>query len=294
MQKPLRFAPWSRITVHGYVRQCCSGAARAHRLAALLVVAMVSSAPGLVRADQTPPLPPSPSNEETQEPVRPSAQPTVQVAPGAGAEGTPPKAAERSAEPEQRLPPEDAEPAGAPPAVVGADPNWHQATEDIGAPEPTTMRPKTNVDLGLGVQLFGISGKLMSGLSFRFGKQLWWGEFELSPLWLTRNSAEFDGWLLGNQWGFYFSLAPLRSPRAELSGGVGLDVYHLWAIHRNEARLALSLKLRAQLWLTRNAGVFVTLRGYPVHSQGLELGVDRRGSKSVPLLGSLGAEWRFE
>ncbi len=150
------------------------------------------------------------------------------------------------------------------------------------------------MDAGLGAQVFGVRGKAMSGLMLRFGHRLYWGEIEFTPIWLTSDSADFEGSFLGNQWGFYFALAPIRARRAELLAGLGLDIYHLWKIHGDEVRASLSLKLETHFRVTPAASVFASLRGYPLHSEGLELGVDRRGERFVPLLGSVGGQWWFQ
>jgi hypothetical protein len=150
------------------------------------------------------------------------------------------------------------------------------------------------VDAGLGLQLFGAQGKVMPGLSFRFGNGLFWGELEGTPIWLMAESEEFGDHFLGNQWGAHFSLAPVKTRRVELLAGIGLDAYHLWGIHGDVGLFALTLKLASHLRASERVSVFATLRGYPLSSSGLELGTSREGEHLMPIMGSLGVEWRFE
>jgi len=150
------------------------------------------------------------------------------------------------------------------------------------------------VDIALGAQVFGVSGKVMSGLSLRFGHELYWGEVEFTPIWLTQTSPDFDGRFVGNQWAFYFSLAPLRTRYVEALGGVGVDVYHLWGIHGDEALTALSFKAQVHFRPTASTSIFATVRSYALHSGGLELGAYRNSERTIPALAAVGGEWRFE
>jgi hypothetical protein len=99
---------------------------------------------------------------------------------------------------------------------------------------------------------------------------------------------------LGNQWGFYFSLAPLRTRYVEGLLGVGLDLFHLWGIHSDEAFLALSFKGAVHVRPTASVSIFATVRSYALHSGGVELGTYRNGERMIPVVGTLGSEWRFE
>lgn len=186
-------------------------------------------------------------------------------------------------------------PPGPPPTLLPADPHWNESpAEGEAHPEPTEPPARSNVDAGLGLQLFGAQGKVMPGLSFRFGKGLYWGQFEFTPIWLTEASDEFGDHFLGNQWGAYFSLAPVRVSRVELHAGVGLDAYHLWGVHGDIGLFALALRFASHVRVSERVGAFATLRGYPLSSKGLELGTNRRGERLLPVIGSLGVEWRFQ
>lgn len=188
-----------------------------------------------------------------------------------------------------------APPDGAPPEVRAADPKWNEREQPASAQlEPAAGQERSDITVALGAQVFGVSGKAMSGLSLRIGRELYWGELEFSPVWLTQSSSEFNGHFLGNQWGFYFSLAPLRTRQVEVLLGIGADVYHLWEIHGDEVLAALAVRAQSHFHITEHATVFFNLRSYALHSEGLELGVRRDTSKYVPVLGALGAEWRFE
>jgi hypothetical protein len=179
---------------------------------------------------------------------------------------------------------------------VPADPNWHapDSVDDDYVEPPTPKRPESTLDVALGAQVYNPRGKLMAGPVLRVGENLFWVAIEFSPIWLVEESPDFDGSALGNQWGFHFELAPVRTPRFELLGGLGLDVYHLWGIHGDEVLFGMTLKLHAQFRMSERASMFGTLRAYPLSSSGLELGRDRRGDMLVPVLGSLGVEWRWQ
>lgn len=185
-------------------------------------------------------------------------------------------------------------PAGPPPDVSAADAGWHERDEPSAATAEADAAPGWSPDVGLGAQVFGVSGKAMTGLSVRVGDGLFWGELEFTPIWLTQSSADFDGSFLGNQWGFYFSLAPLRTRFVEGLVGVGLDLFHLWGIHSDEAFTALSFKAGLHARPTASVSIFATVRSYALHSSGVELGTYRNGERTVPLVGTLGSEWRFE
>ena len=197
-----------------------------------------------------------------------------------------------------------AEPAGPPPQVDAADAAWHERPDEgaaeveadagAGAGADGEGARAWRPDVGLGAQVFGVSGKAMTGLSLRVGDELFWGELEFSPIWLTQTSSDFDGSFLGNQWGFYFSLAPLRTRFVEGLLGVGLDVFHLWGIHSDESFSALAFKAGVHVRPTRSTSVFATVRSYALHSSGLEMGTYRDRDRTVPAVGTLGVEWRFE
>lgn len=187
-----------------------------------------------------------------------------------------------------------AAPSGPPPEVSPADAAWHERDEPSAAAAEEEAAPGWSPDVGLGAQVFGVSGKAMVGLSLRVGDELFWGELEFTPIWLTKSSSDFDGSFLGNQWGFYFSLAPLRTRFVEGLLGVGLDVFHLWGIHSDEAFTALSFKAAAHARPTPSISIFASVRSYALHSAGVELGTYRNGERTVPVVGTVGSEWRFE
>ena len=185
-------------------------------------------------------------------------------------------------------------PAGPPPKIEAADSAWNERADESSAEAEPDGAPESNVDLGVGAQVFGVSGKAMVGLSLRLGDGLYWGELEFTPIWLTRTSTDFDGSFVGNQWGFYFSLAPLRTRYVEGLVGVGLDLFHLWGVHSDELFTALSFKGGVHVRPAPSVSVFLTVRSYAWHSGGVELGTYRDGERTVPVVGTLGVEWRFE
>src|SRR6187455_3585308 len=72
-----------------------------------------------------------------------------------------------AAEPE--APGAAAEPSGAPPTVTAADASWEDRSAESAVDEPTSAAPTWSPDVGLGAQVFGVSGKAMVGLSLRIG-----------------------------------------------------------------------------------------------------------------------------
>lgn len=191
-------------------------------------------------------------------------------------------------------------PAGAPPEVTPADTGWREPTDEPPAASGGELEAEPGAaqvwspDVGLGGQVFGVDGKAMAGLSLRVGDGLFWGELEFTPIWLSKRSPDFDGSFLGNQWGFYFSLAPLRTRFVEGLVGVGLDLFHLWGIHSDELFAALSFKAGVHVRPAASVSIFATARSYALHSEGVELGTYRNGERTIPVVGTVGTEWRFE
>lgn len=132
----------------------------------------------------------------------------------------------------------------------------------------------------------------MPGLQARFGYGVAWLDLEGSFVWLTRTSPELDRSFLGSHFGAYFMLAPLRLHRTLLRVGVGGDFYPLWNIHEEEWQRALSVRASVHQPLAKRLNVFGTARAYALHSDGLELGRTRTGEHGLPVLFSLGLEWR--
>jgi len=284
----------ARTLVHIERTRCCrKGTPGARTLRAVLCLLLTGSYVGAGHAAQ-----PDPASEATAAdpglatPLDPvSAGSGGRDAGGEGGEAAP----AQTGEPEPGVDAEAGDPDGAPPEVVAADPRWGERADSADAlAEPTEPAAPSTLDFALGVQWFGLSGKIMPGIVLRFGEGLVWGAIEFSPIWLSQSSERFDGSFLGNQWGFHVELVPLRTRYVELMGGAGFEVYHLWGIHGDEALLGLALRLGALFRVTSELALTTTLRGYPIHSGGLGLGEARDGQRSVPLLGSLGAEWRFE
>jgi hypothetical protein len=146
----------------------------------------------------------------------------------------------------------------------------------------------------VGGQWFLLDGKAMPGVVGRAGSEWWWGHLETSLLMTTEDAPNLDTPFLGSQFGGYVAVAPLHLERVEAHAGVGGDFYWLWAVHGDEWHVGLSLRASGHFWMTNQLGVFVTLRGYPVSTQGLELGTTRDGDDRLPILASLGLEWRPE
>ena len=160
--------------------------------------------------------------------------------------------------------------------------------------EPDT-KTETTADRGaIGPHWLFATGKAMPGLTYRAGHRMVWVDLETSLVFLTKPSTELDSPLLGNQLGAYFAFRPLYGKRGELTTGIGSDAYWLWGIHGDAWEVSLSLRLAGHAWLTRTFGVFATARAYPVATSGLELGVNRDGTRGLPVLFGAGVEWRLQ
>lgn len=196
----------------------------------------------------------------------------------------------------------DAEPTpvGSPPPIHGAARNWKApdgaskdgeagaaTAEDQDEPPPDLHR-----HLAAGAQVFAVADKVIVGAQLRFGAGWVWFHTEASPVWLLERSEQFDGSFLGNQFGGYFALSPWNTEALEVHLGLGCDAYWLWGIHADKWELALGARGSVHWWPAQQFGLMATLRTYPVSTQGLELGVDRGGAATVPVLGSIGIEWR--
>jgi len=157
-------------------------------------------------------------------------------------------------------------------------------------PQPVAPPPTVKVPAALALQGFAVASKAMPGVAVRLGK--YWGpRVEASFLWTTAPKAGV-GAFLGNQFGFYLEGTPVRSSRFELNVGLGADVYYLWGIHGDLAKIALSAEANLSYWATPTFGGCLGVRGYPLQSQGLELGTRFDGSAGTPILMTAGIQWR--
>jgi hypothetical protein len=183
-------------------------------------------------------------------------------------------------------------PQGSPPPMHVSDPDWYAPDKDDGASEDAEPPPDLHRNLGLGAQWFLIQDKIMPGLAVRGGKQWIWGHFETSFLFATESSPALDGSALGSQFGLYAAISPLNVERGEIHLGLGPDLYWLWGIHGDQWEIALSTRVSGHFWITRQLGTFASARFYPLSSNGLELGTTREGDAGIPVLFTLGLEWR--
>jgi hypothetical protein len=154
-----------------------------------------------------------------------------------------------------------------------------------GAPSP--------YEATLGAQWLWASGKAMPGVSLHVGRRWVWFDVETSLIALTEPAPDDDIDFLGSQLGFYAMVRPLYGERGELAAGLGSDLYALWNIHGDEWQGSFSVRVAGGVWVSRRIGLFATARAYPVASSGLELGVERDGSRGLPILFGTGIEWRL-
>lgn len=191
-------------------------------------------------------------------------------------------------------------PGGEPPAVAASAPGWEEQDrpasdfasngDALSSAAPRARRPR--VRSWLGAQNLFVEDKVMPGLTWRVGYRVVWLDLEGSFVWLTRESPTLGTSFLGNHIGAHVMLAPLRVGGVLLRAGLGGDFYPLWNVHGDEWQAALTLRASAHVPLTKRVNVFGTARAYLVESDGVELGVDRQGGSRMPVLFSLGLEWR--
>jgi hypothetical protein len=195
------------------------------------------------------------------------------------------------------------EPVPEPPAVelestptpaAASEPSWD--SRDGAEPEPVEAPaetpPELHRNLALGAQWFLVEGKLMLGPTLRGGHRWFWVHAETSFVFVTKAADAFGGGLLGSELGIAAALSPIHTEQVELMLGLGGDFYWLYGLHGDLWEAALSTRASGHFWLSRSIGVFGALRVYPAASRGLELGTRRSGEAGMPLLLSLGLEWR--
>jgi hypothetical protein len=156
----------------------------------------------------------------------------------------------------------------------------------------TTDSPAREADVILGTQFFLVEGKSMPGLTLQVGSGLFALELETTLMWTETAPAELDVSFIGMELGASLLVVPIRTERFRVSTGLGADIYLPWEIHHEQRHAALSAKVALHGWITRELGVFGTARTYPLHHDGLELGVSRGGDEGLPVLFTTGVAWR--
>jgi hypothetical protein len=142
-------------------------------------------------------------------------------------------------------------------------------------------------------QWFWLQGKAMPGIELAMGRGLVEIDLELSFLTLTERSRDLDGSWLGNQFGAFLMLTPLRERYFDLNIGLGADLYLLWGVHSGVREAALTPRVVARIWPLEHLGVTFMARSYLLASHGLDLGTTRDGDSGPPILISTGVTWRF-
>jgi hypothetical protein len=172
-----------------------------------------------------------------------------------------------------------------------AQPADAEAPTDAASESPADSKAADRVSIT--GQWFWMQGKAMPGIELGMGRGLFELNVEISFVTLTQPSANFDGSLLGNQFGAYAMLTPLRNRYCDLSVGLGGDFYLLWGIHSDARKGALAPRLVARVWPSENLALTFSARSYLVHGVGLDLGTARDGSSGPPILLSTGITWGF-
>lgn len=175
--------------------------------------------------------------------------------------------------------------------VLASELGASNATRDTDVAANGASATETAVILGS--QYFLVEGKNMPGLTLQVGSGLFALELETTLMWATTAPAELDVSFLGMELGASLLLVPVRTERFRVSAGLGADIYMPWEIHDEQRHAALSAKVALHGWLTRELGVFGTARVYPLHHDGLELGVSRAGAEGLPVLFTAGIAWRL-
>lgn len=177
------------------------------------------------------------------------------------------------------------------PAVAGElDGSTAPSEADVSTTPDAPMR---EADVIIGSQYFLVEGKTMPGLTLQVGSGLFALELETTLMWTATAPAELDVSFVGMELGASLLLVPLRTERLRVSAGLGTDIYLPWEIHHEQRYAALAAKVALHGWLTRELGVFGTARVYPLHHEGLELGVSRGGDDGLPVLFTTGLAWRL-
>lgn len=174
-------------------------------------------------------------------------------------------------------------------SALSAAPAPQDHDQDLPAKTDASAR---ETEVILGSQYFLVEGKTLPGLTLQVGSGLFALELETTLMWTETTPAELDVSFLGMELGASVLLVPLRTEHFRVSAGLGIDMYLPWEVHREQRHAALSAKVALHGWLTRELGVFGTARAYPLHHDGLELGVSRSGDEGLPVLFTAGVAWR--
>jgi hypothetical protein len=185
-------------------------------------------------------------------------------------------------------------PRGAPPSLRPADPQWNETEPagDAGVEEVEAPTLSRHRNLAFGGQWFFAQDKIMPGLALRGGHRWAWLHLEKSFVFINDSRPDWVAVLAGSQFGVYLALSPLNVERGEIHVGAGSDVYWLYGIHGDLAEVAFSVRASGHVWLSHQLGLFASARGYLLASRGLELGTTRDYDARLPVLLSLGMEWR--
>jgi hypothetical protein len=181
-------------------------------------------------------------------------------------------------------------------AVVNAPQARNSPVTPDDDSSPATTKTETNdassrpMSGGIGAQLFLARDKFMPGLLIQGSASAFYVSVEGSLIWLTRESRDYSGRFLGNQYSATVGVNLFPRSRFETIIGAGPEGYWLWGIYSGANEFALSLRAEVHYWFRPNTAVFVGVRGYPLATEGLELGKSREGTHTLPLLFSFGIE----
>lgn len=146
-----------------------------------------------------------------------------------------------------------------------------------------------------GLRWFLVQEKAMIGPNG--GLQIGWFDLDLdfALIFLTEDdpAGALDGSFVGALLGVHPMIRALEVGPVELLAGTGFDAYGLWGIHSGEWKLGWPFLAEARVFVTENLGASLQLRIYALGSDGLEVGVDRGGEESAPLLLSIGVGGRW-
>lgn len=137
-----------------------------------------------------------------------------------------------------------------------------------------------------------MDGKLMPGLQGDLVVQRFILGFEGGVIDLT-NSVQVESEehsFLGNNLGVHLGGRAMVWPLLELRIATGLDAFLLWNLSGDDYRLAVPLLAEVRVFPWKWLSGFVQARYYPLHSKGMEPGVNRAREEGIPLVLAFGLE----
>jgi hypothetical protein len=141
--------------------------------------------------------------------------------------------------------------------------------------------PARKWDFTAGLSYSFLKDQLQVGPVIAIGQGGFWLDLGAPLVFTLKSAPEIGGNYLGERFELAFGYAPLDTMKWRARFGIGGDLYTLWGIGAEEAKVALALKADVTYWATKNFGVELGVRGYPLHSEGLSV---EKGPGGIPWL----------